>query len=668
MSHKVTIKSLPIRLFALRLLWKLLRVALTSRLIVIVLGGVSVFGQDFATNTYTSSTEEFANPERGFYIQADSYASSPSSVPGNLVNYRLNGKSSPGNTYTAKISLLLRLWYLDSFINTPISANFLNAIQADFDSIRAQGCKAVVRFAYNQDQTSPFNEPTKAQILAHIEQLKPLLKQNADVISVLQHGFIGAWGEGYYTDIFYTGGQATIQNWLDRAEVLNALLSALPPERMIQVRVPQHKQKYVYGPTAATGVAGTSPDEAFSASNASRIGFHNDCYLADSTDSGTFSDYDLGNGTSAQDISNLRNYLAQETRYTPMGGETCSVNPPRDDCSAVGGGADTDMAFSHFSFLNQSYNVNVNNDWVTQGCIESIKRRLGYRFELISGRFRTEAQSGQVIPLTLEFTNSGYATPYNPRGLELILRHTVSGQNYFAALSRDTEVRRWLPGTNYLLKWSLALATNLPMGNYNLFLNLPDPAPRLYTNVAYTIRLANSNALSSTGATLGDVWEPITGYHNLRHMLTINSTATNVLAIGDEIPVLNYSAVAETYNSWKARNFPSNPAAGAPENDPDNDGRPNLVEYAVGSNPNTVQNDSYLEFSFETNAFFLSLKKGPGASNDVRYEAESSTNLLSDSWTNSSVTVLENSAARFRVRYPGTNTSGFLRIKFSLIQ
>jgi hypothetical protein len=45
------------------------------------LKGASSFGQDFATNTYSSSTEDFANPERGFYIQADSYASAPSPVP-----------------------------------------------------------------------------------------------------------------------------------------------------------------------------------------------------------------------------------------------------------------------------------------------------------------------------------------------------------------------------------------------------------------------------------------------------------------------------------------------------------------------------------------------------------------------------------------------------------
>jgi hypothetical protein len=498
----------------------------------------AAFGQSLATNFYTVSSEDFANPERGFYIQVDSYASAPSPVPSNLATYRVGGKSSPGNTYTAKISLLLRLFYLDTFVNAPISSNFLDSIQTDFDSIRAQGSKAIVRFAYNKDRTSPYNEPTKARILADIEQLKPLLKKNSDVIAVLQQGFIGAWGEAYYTDVFYTNGQATAQNWIDRADLLKALLAALPPERMIQVRTPQMKQKFVYGPTAPTGSAPLNAAEAFSGSGAARIGFHNDCYLASSTDQGTFSGYDYGGATSSQETTNLRNYLALETRYTPMGGETCAVNPPTDDCASAGGGADTDMAFAHYSFLNQSYNARVNNDWVSQGCMENIKRRLGYRLQLVSGRFRTEAQPGQAIPLTLEFQNVGFASPYNPRRIELVLRNTGTGQKFFATLTRDTDAQRWLPGTNYVLNTKLSLPPDMPMGAYELLLNLPDPAPSLYGMIPYSIRLANSNALSSAGAVLGDVWEPATGYHRLRHTLTINATATNATRSGMEIPVV----------------------------------------------------------------------------------------------------------------------------------
>jgi hypothetical protein len=302
-----------------------------------------------------------------------------------------------------------------------------------------------------------------------------------------------------------------------------------------------------------------------------------------------------------------------------------------------------------------------------QGCIENIKRQLGYRLQLVSGRFRTEAQPGQAIPLSLEFQNLGFAAPFNPRGLELVLRHAVTGQKLFAALSRDSDARRWLPGTNYVLSAQLSLPVDLPLGGYEVLLNLPDPAPTLYGMIPYAVRLANSNALSSIGTVLGEVWEPATGYHRLRQTLTVNATATNALPNGTEIPVLNFPAVAETYDAWKARNFPSNPGLGAPEDDPDADDRPNLVEYAVGSNPNSADAGSYLEYSFDGNSFFLSLRKGP-VGNDVRYEVESSPNLAAGSWSSSFVTILENSAARLRARYDGLTVSGFLRLKFTLLQ
>ena len=302
------------------------------------------------------------------------------------------------------------------------------------------------------------------------------------------------------------------------------------------------------------------------------------------------------------------------------------------------------------------------------GCIENIKRKLGYRLQLVSGHFRTEAQAGQAILLSLEFQNVGYAAPFNPRGLELVLRHTVIGEEFYAALSRDTDVRRWLPGTNHVLTAQLSLPSDLPLGSYELLLNLPDPTPTLYGLIPYSVRLANSNALSSVGTVLGDVWEPATGYHNLHQTLNINATATNSLPNGTEINVLKFSAVAETYETWKARNFPSNPGAGVPDGNPDADDRLNLIEYAVGSNPNSAQDPSYLDVSFDTSAFFLSVRKGPGAANDVRYEVEGSPGLVPGSWSSSLVTILENNAASIRARYDGTTTNGFLRLKFALVQ
>jgi hypothetical protein len=631
--------------------------------LLLTLGPAAGPAQTLVTNTYTVATDDFANPERGFYLHTETRASAPSPVPGNLVNLRLNGSRDPNNAYVARISLVLRVFYLDLFTNAPLSSNYLNSVETDLGSIRTQGAKAIVRFAYFQSPVRPFPEPSKARVLEHIGQLAPLWRRHRDVIAVLQHGFIGAWGEGYYTDVFSTAGEVfTARNWADRAEVIAALLQALPPERMIQVRVPQQRQKFLQGPAAPTSTPASAAAFAFDGSPAARLGFHNDCFLADATDAGTFSDYD--GATDAQDIAWLRGYQAQETRFTVMGGETCLENPPDDDCAAAGGRADSDLALFHYSFLNQGYNANVNDDWVTQGCMEDIKRRLGYRLELVAGVFPAAARPGEAVPVALELRNTGYAAPFNPRGLELVLRHTGSGQKFFAEFSRDTDARRWLPGTNHHVAASLALPPDLPAGSYELLFHLPDPAPSLYGLAPYSMRLANSTATGSDGTPLGAVWESATGYNRLGHTLAISGPPTNVPPSGIEIPVLPYSAVRETYDTWRARNFPPDSPDGEPSADPDGDAWENLAEYAAGTNPLSAM-DRPAQTSLEEGRLVLAIRKGPGVK-DVTMEIESSTDLAPASWSEASLTVLTNTADVLRVRLEASAPSSFIRVRAHL--
>lgn len=629
----------------------------------LALGVASSAAQTPVTNTYTVSAEDFANPERGFYLHTETRASAPSPVPANLANLRINGSRDPNNAYLAKISLVLRVFYLDLFTNAPISSNYLQTISADFASIRHQGAKAIVRFAYFQSPNRPFPEPTKARILEHIGQLAPVLRGNRDVIAVLQQGFIGAWGEGYYTDVFSTAGLAfTAQNWRDRSEVIQALLNALPAERTVQLRVPQQRQKFLYGPSAPTSTNDNFLSPLFDSSAAARLGLHNDCFLADATDAGTFSDYD--GATDAQDTALLRNYMAQATRFTVMGGETCVENAPGDNCSANDGRADGDLGLFHYSFLNQGYNANVNDDWVAQGCMEDIKRRLGYRLELIESALPADAQPGQSIPLRLELRNTGYAAPFNPRGLELILRHTNSGQKFFAELSRDNDARRWLPGTNHLLLASLSLPTNFPAGAYECLLHLPDPAPSLYGLAHYSIRLANSTAVNASGVSLGSVWEPSTGYHRLGHVLNVGAAPTHPPSVDSDIPVLPYSAVRENYDTWRARNFPPSSPDGDPTADPDADAWENLAEYAGGTNPLSAIGRP-AQASYEAGELILTLHQAPGVK-DVIYEIESSPDLSATNWSSASITILTNTPRLRRVRVGSSGMSGFLRLRTRL--
>src|SRR5436190_15701833 len=188
---------------------------------------LSFFGNAQAVSTvnYISSSAVINNPERGFYKHHETQSTPYSVLDQNTLN------SYKGSNFT----LILRMFYLKDFLNGPISGTYLTNIQSDFDKIRNAGLKCIVRFAYT-DRTTGTTDATKTQILSHISQLKPLLTSNSDIIAVVQAGFIGTWGEWYYTTHF--GQNPTATDFQNRKEVLDAILGALPTSRMVQLRTP----------------------------------------------------------------------------------------------------------------------------------------------------------------------------------------------------------------------------------------------------------------------------------------------------------------------------------------------------------------------------------------------------------------------------------------------
>lgn len=472
------------------------------------------------TVNYIPSTDDFANPERGFMQFTETMASSYTPLSAaNPASWR-NLNQPSGADYAIYSTLGYRGFYLETFKNGPISNAYLAAVQQDFATARQAGVKLVVRFAYTQKGTPPFGDAPKNIVLGHIAQLKPLLQANADVIAVLQMGFIGAWGEGYYTDHF--GFQTlTQQNWLDRTEVLDALLEALPANRSVQVRVPQMKQKAVYGPNAPPNSAPLTIAEAWQNTAKARIGFVNDCFLADGTDFGTYTSYDPN--PSGCDTCVFKPYFSADSQFVPVGGETCSDTLyPFNNCnSQPGGHAQHEMARMHFSYLNSGWNNEVNNDWVSGGCIDEIKQRLGYRLELISGDFPNEVRPGQPVSVNIQLKNKGFAAPFNARLLRLLLRNTSTNELWTVELADD--VRRWLPGLQvHALEHTFCLPVEMPEGNYEWLLHIADPAPALTLNPAYAIRLANQNT-----------WEASTGYNRLLHATTVRNDAFGIDCNGE---------------------------------------------------------------------------------------------------------------------------------------
>src|SRR5690348_1402779 len=217
--------------------------------------------------TYKESTEDFPNPERGFYVPHEVYAGKFIPLDATVLkNYRTNEQTHDSAKYKIFSTLCLREYVLDIFRDNPLSTEFLNGVQSDCNAAREAGVKLILRFSYiNKTHSNncadeykicpPYGDASKQMVLQHIAQLAPVLKKNADVITVLQEGFIGIWGENYYTDYFGDASDNGVKrimdsSWHDRNEVLEALLNALPKDRMVQVRTPQIKQKFVYGAKA----------------------------------------------------------------------------------------------------------------------------------------------------------------------------------------------------------------------------------------------------------------------------------------------------------------------------------------------------------------------------------------------------------------------------------
>jgi hypothetical protein len=473
---------------------------------------------------YTEDTADIVNPERGFYIPYSTTAGN--FVPlqaAPLQRLRSHPQRLSGATYSITTALIYRAYELDTFKDKPLSEAFLEQLQSDFNVVREAGLKMILRFAYTNtshngnckgeyDICPPYGDAPVAVVLNHVKQLKPLLRKHADVIAVLQEGFIGIWGENYFTDYFGDAssndkGIIPDSGWQYRNQLLKTLLDALPENRMVQVRTPQIKQKYIYGMKASVNSAPVTAASFVQGSAIARIGMHNDCFLSSPDDYGTY--YDYGSSTQPRVPANevLRRYTAADTRYTVMGGETCDdAFSPQNDCPPFGR-AEDEMREMHYSYLNAAYNNKVNNDWDSCQCMLRIKRSLGYRLVLQKAVLPVKVKKGTVVPVVLMIQNQGYAAPFNPRPVLLVLRNQRDSTVYTIPLK--TNVRKWFSGA-ITISENLPIPAGMSSGNWELLLSLPDAAVTLQNRPAYSIRLANAG-----------LWEEAGGYNNLQHVITI---------------------------------------------------------------------------------------------------------------------------------------------------
>lgn len=416
----------------------------------------------FETRTFVEDDTAFLNPERG-WMDGSGIA--------------LTDGASYEDIRTKNFTLAYGKVRLDSYKNSALPKTFLDALDAGFGRVRAAGIKVVLRFVYN-DGTG--GDAPEARVLEHIAQLAPVIAKNIDAIAVWQAGFIGAWGEWHSS----TNG---LDSPTSRKKIVSALLAALPKERMIQLRTPHFKAEIWKDPTPES-LWFTKEDQA-------RVGHHNDCFLASSSDEGTYLD----------PVATWKDWLEKDVRVLPMGGESC-----RKTTLTACSNAKTELARFRWSFYNPYWHPDVFAQWGTEGCRDEIGNKLGYRIVLTEASYAKMIAPGGVLPLKFTVKNVGYAPMFNPRPVKVVLDDGKT--RHVATLNVDP--RRWLPGMISTVAARLRVPASVAVGNARLELWLPDASAPLMLRPEYSVRLATK-----------DIWDAKRGTHVLADSLPIDPSA-----------------------------------------------------------------------------------------------------------------------------------------------
>lgn len=471
------------------------------------------------------------NPERGWRIEA--VFAEPDGAPFSRVAAHLRDRiPAPYSDATwlldaqnyepYGLTLAQMYCYLDQFQDGPLPDEKRAAIQRGFDGLRAAGLKAVLRFAYEKSMEEKAG-PTLQIILTHLQQLEPLIRQNADVIYVLQAGFIGAWGE------WHSSALKLEQDHANLAALVKALLAVLPENRMTQVRVPKYKRWILTDP-AFNAFVPVDASNAFSAAPAARIGFHNDGFLAGRTCGGTWTEQPLFSNPGNPEFD----YMTAESPYLPVDGELFWADI---DGRVDGFQAAQRMRLHHYSSfsiahsysgmegptlgidiwmkttmdaaqaaaaklpISDGYFEDAEKRPVARTQFEYIRDHLGYRIELQEAAWPESLRPGDVLKLDLSLINRGFSTLINPRPVLLALINTRGEVAWTSKL--DADPRSWQPYKPgdpeyapllHTIHAEAPVPTQLPAGQYLLGLWLPDEADSIREDARYAVRVANRDA------------------------------------------------------------------------------------------------------------------------------------------------------------------------------
>lgn len=453
------------------------------------------YNQDISS----SSARVIYNPDMGFYsaetinVQEDGSVNKTSVEKASFLDEKASYNSDATfNLIHLKIDIsqCKNLTHLD-----------LSGIDTLLSNLEKAEQTAVIRFAYDKNykgNKSGVEPDDFSTILNHIEDICALLKKHTKVLTALECGMLGPWGEMHTTSFAedpmpvedfkstLKGISPNLNPSIKASEkkiekgyivlTMEKFLSCLDgTELPFLVRQPNFIYNYLKRCENLDFDGENVPSSYTPNAKTYKLGIYNDGYLGSDGDSGTF----------RIDREKEISFLEPFTNHTPYGGELIG-----DYSLSV---SDEQLKNVHLSFLNIGWNNDVlkNLDKKTANYTETLSifkyilNHMGYRY--VATNSTIEQTSNSSVKIKLSLKNEGFAElPYHrTKNLKVyfVKKEQKASENNAVCVNASGT----FSGGMTLIETSCKLPSGLENSDYEVFLKICDADGK------YAVCLANEN-------------------------------------------------------------------------------------------------------------------------------------------------------------------------------
>lgn len=462
-------------------------------------------------------------------------------------------RTEPGKNWTTSVThyslLLIGIGGYSSGMNASgtdydFDSVFFDSLEGTLKSARLNNVTVGIRFRYDDNGTTNPEPKDFERVLHHIAQIgeSGLLEQYSDVISFVETGFVGSWGEqwgGKYTDLPH------------KAQVLDSFLSIVPDPIPVLIRTPntfrQWLEDYCGISTTAENMSYHISDAEL-ASKANRVGLYNDGYMGSDSDLGTYSNRagetawlseapSYGGEFSGNDEWRLKYTTWQpefalkemyDTNLLRINGNiykthtaTASYDTQADaqarleeirklyaDCGLSNynyNGKVTQengkyiaswnwIGYDDFTFdetLDKKLGVSCDNSaFYGQTVWQFIRSHLGYRFVLRESKITESANPGDTLGMNFTVENTGFSEAPCDKETEILISDGTTVFTYTTNINASD----WKSASLNPVKLSVPLPETLHGGNWDVYLRISNLNEDAKDDTKFCTVFANENS------------------------------------------------------------------------------------------------------------------------------------------------------------------------------